>query len=90
MALTTEQKINLLILAGFEPRRFVGMGPRLVKGSACLSCTISSMNSNDSSGWNVYISPTGFVGYENSNWEWVDLSSCPDELIYEAIEATTG
>lgn len=79
--LTTEQKINLLILAGFEPRCSHGH-PRVVSGKGLLH-----RNRTTYTDW-VYM-PGSNWGYEYTLAEWCDamIDTCPDEIIYKAIES---
>lgn len=86
MSLTTEQKINLLVLAGFEPYLYAGRQgyARMFRGDACLVGTEKGAPWEYNSNW----------GLENehkpSEWKYMGLASCPDKLIYQAIEATGG
>lgn len=82
MKLTTDQKINLLILAGFEPRHING-SPRVVSSSG----DVLYRNKNMSDKW-TYVDRVGKLGYDAGEWTSMMLNTCPDELIYQAIETT--
>jgi hypothetical protein len=83
MALTVEQKINMLILAGFQPMlsrsRYtriigngVGIGGRMV-GADWAVGRHASYNPKE---------------YTPTTWEALpDIGEIPDELIYEACDA---
>lgn len=85
--LTTEQKINLLILAGFSPgvhavERFpmgVAEYPRIWKG-------VSALTRNNGERWKLYHTITYGTMWEPAAWESLGIDSIPDELIYEACD----
>ena len=87
MALTTEQKINLLILAGFEPRMHKGGFPR----PSCPDKSLQRVHADgDVWGFRQRVSPGSFLdNYHESGWEHMQLDTCPDELIYQAIGAAS-
>lgn len=88
MKLTTEQKINLLILAGFEPMCNGGDScPRIVR----LDHAILLRNLDFYANWRLFSfkgSPTAPSVYQASSWDRVKPETVPDELIYQAIETT--
>lgn len=91
MKLTTEQKINLLILAGFEPMCNGGDScPRIVRlGHAILLRNLDLFASPQN--WKLFPfkgSPTDPSSYQASSWDRVKPETVPDELIYQAIETT--
>lgn len=84
MPLTTEQKINLLILAGFDPYLYAGRrgSPRIFRGDACL------VGAEEGAPWE-YDDNWGLEkAHKPSEWKHMQLETCPDELIYQAIETT--
>lgn len=87
MSLTTEQKINLLILAGYVPAAMDFDGvvlPRIVMGNPE---GIPSLWVDRDGEWEYddYM----YTARNPSAWEYMQLDTCPDELIYKAIGATT-
>ena len=75
--LTTEQKINLLILAGYNPRTSYG-DPRIVRHDACLYFA----------GGEWFLLDTTFNPhfYACAAWGEMRVDSIPDELIHEACD----
>lgn len=85
MSLTTEQKINLLILAGFEPAAFAGDAvtyPRIVKNNPE---GVPALWRNYGSAWKF--DPTGYTDRKPMAWEDIQVAGIPDELIYKAIQS---
>lgn len=92
MGLTVEQKINMLILAGYEPRVYHNASCYdniciriLAEGVALLRKDDERTNWEVSSDWRG-----GSVGYALLTWDRMRLESCPDEIIYQAVEAANG
>ena len=77
MSLTVEQKINLLILAGYIPKRML-CDARIGQGSICLYAVGGV--------WAVASDWTFQDCYNDAKWEELYLDTCPDELIYEACK----
>lgn len=80
MRLTTEQKINLLILAGFEPRQLTQFCSRIIRRDGRALVRRAGGEWNTESAWQI-------TSYDEALWEDLGLDSCPDELIYEAIQS---
>lgn len=94
MKLTTEQKINMLILAGYEPRKWTYGNEyswRLIHNVGLLY--VEEHQAANAWRFELYNEPTAWPA-SYVTVEWADVAGyihrCPDELIYEAIEATTG
>jgi len=88
MKLTTEQKISMLILAGYEPRRLM-QDARIIGDKGCIHSTNSRLRDiqwEHIGDWHQEYHDE----YELSTWESLRAETIPDELIYEAIETTTG
>lgn len=86
MSLTTEQKINLLILAGFEPRENMdgdeGKYPRIMKGEG----RAPTLWRNRRAAWSFETDIT-FNRIKPSTWDYMGVGSIPQKLIYEAIQS---
>lgn len=85
MSLTVEQKINLLILAGFEPAAYEGDAsyyPRIVMGNRE---GIPSLWRNGDNKWRF--DPTILTERDPVSWGDIDMEEIPDELIFQAIGA---
>ena len=80
MSLTTEQKINLLILAGFDPYLLAVDARIMNPAGECLYRIMGHWHFETKWGYSGYC----VVG----EWDKVSIDTCPDELIYEAIGAT--
>ena len=79
MALTVEQKINMLILAGYEPCHLC-KDARIVNGASCI-------HSVQLYRWVfVYKWPSTKGEYNTASWDELRLDTCPDELILEACK----
>lgn len=76
MPLTTEQKINMLILAGYAAHK-IDKDIRARRGDSCLYAVAGR--------WG-FDAQWGFVNYALAEWREFDFDLCPDELIYRAIE----
>lgn len=91
--LTVEQKINMLILAGYEPcvlhteRDHVGEGilPRVIGHGNCLGIGIA--HADEWVRWDFSTANFDISSYTRSMWDQMQLELCPDELIYQALEA---
>lgn len=92
MSLTTEQKINLLILAGFEPMSHAGrvnkdgtvMFPRVGNGSTMLW---RNYGPGYDKAWEVNGGRyTAFADLVPAEWGVIAVDTIPDELIYEACK----
>jgi hypothetical protein len=91
--LTVEQKINMLILAGYEPcvlvieREHVGevILPRVIGHGNCLGIGIE--HADEWVRWDFSIADFDTSEYTRSVWGGTQLELCPDELIYQALEA---
>ena len=83
MPLTTEQKINLLILAGFEPYMFA-----ILRGRARIIHADGRALAEFHRGpWELHKGWRADT-YIACGWAELRVGECPDELIYQAIETT--
>lgn len=87
MSLTVEQKINLLILAGFEPMTVQASNGELYMRIIRDGIGIGHHMSGDA--WAVgYSEQYNTRGYIPSDWESRhDIGDIPDELILKAVES---
>lgn len=87
MPLTTEQKISMLILAGFEPCVHAEGYPR----PSCPDKSLQRIHV-DGDVWRFQqrVGPGSFLDdYDKLSWEHMRVETIPDELIYEAIGAAS-
>lgn len=89
MPLTTEQKINLLILAGFEPYENVdgddGKYPRIVKALGHGHITLWR---NRRASWSLS-NDVRFDRNKPATWDSLGVGTIPQYLIYQAIGAAS-
>lgn len=82
MNLTVEQKINLLILAGFEPKYVDAMEhTRIMRPDRTLWRMATGT-------WCIHVG-TEYYGssvFLSADWAELKIDCCPDELIYKACE----
>ena len=79
--LTVEQKINLLILAGYQSYTNTG-------SARILNPPLGLVLPSDSVGWRFHRTwGAKETFYTALSWDKQELDTCPDELIYQAIGA---